>query len=289
MNYTLRSALTGLWMDRWLNLLCTLTIATSLFITGLSYVAYINVTGITDRLPDRFSITVFINDDASEDRVREVISEVRALSKVKKVRYVSREDGLRELKNSLGDADYILEGIEGNPLPPALEVGVTGSAATVSGVGRIVKKIKGIRDIDDAYYAPGLLRIISAASRYVDKAGVAIIALLSVAGLFVSYATIKILFYRKQDEIATQKLLGATKGFIRAPFIIEGAVIGAVGGLLSFISLLILYAMVYLRVASQFPLLRQIIVPVELLPAVPMAGLLIGVVGAFVAIGSIRY
>ena len=127
------------------------------------------------------------------------------------------------------------------------------------------------------------------ASRYTDKAGALIIILLAVAGFFISYATIKILFYSKQDEIGTMKLLGATKGFMRAPFIIEGAAIGGVAGLMSFIAFLTLYALVYLRLSAQFPILKEIWVPIEMLPAIPLAGLVIGVVGALIAIGRIRF
>ena len=289
MNYTLRTALQGLWHDKWLNLLCTLTIATSLLLVSLASVAYINIKTISAKLPDRFSITVFLNDDLEDERIQAIIKQIRGNSAVKKLEYITREQGLADLRRSLGDADYILEGIEGNPLPPSLEINVTRSSVSGDKVGRLVKGIMAIEGVDDAYYAPKLLRIISAASRYTDRAGAALIALLTIAGLFVSYATIKILFYSKQEEIATMKLLGATKGFMRSPFIIEGAAIGAMAGLLSFTAFVSLYALIYLRLAAQFPILREINVPVELLPAIPAAGLLVGVIGALIAIGRIRF
>ena len=63
--------------------------------------------------------------------------------------------------------------------------------------------------------------------------GLVLVTILSTGIIFVCYSTVKILFYRRTEEIETFKLLGATKGFIRTPFFIEGAVIGACGGLLS--------------------------------------------------------
>lgn len=289
MNYTFKTAFQGLWQDKWMNLLCMLTIATSLFLISLASVTYYNIKALSSKLPDRFSITVFLNEDLEEERIKAIIGQVQKHSAVKKLKYITREQGLADLRLSLGDADYVLEGIEGNPLPPSLEIGVTRKAVSGDGVGRLVSDVKKIEGVDDAYYAPKLLRIISMASRYTDKVGATIIILLCLAGLFVSYATIKILFYRKQAEIDTMKLLGATKGFMRAPFLIEGAAIGGIAGLISFMAFLSLYAMVYLRLTTQFPMLGEIKVPLQILPSIPVAGLLIGVIGALIAIGRIRF
>ena len=289
MNYTVKTAFQGLWHDKWMNLLCMLTIATSLFLISLASVAYYNIKAISTRLPDRFSITVFLNEDLEEERIKAIIGQVQKHSSVKKLKYITREEGLADLRLSLGDADYVLEGIEGNPLPPTLEIGVTRRAVSGDGVGRLVRDLMKIEGVDDAYYAPKLLRLISMASRYTDKAGGTIIILLGLAGFFVSYATIKILFYRKQEEIDTMKLLGATKGFMRAPFLIEGAAIGGMAGLVSFMAFLSLYALVYLRLTTEFPMLGEIRVPLQILPAMPAAGLLIGVIGALIAIGRIRF
>lgn len=289
MNYTIKTALSALWLDKWLNLLCTLTIATSLFLITVAMVAFFNVKQITSKLPSRFSVTVFLNEDLGQERIQAIIKQMQKHKSTKKLKYISPEQGLTDLRLSLDDADYILEGIEGNPLPPSLEVSVTRSAATTKGVERLVKDIMKIEGVDDAYYAPKLLRIISAASSYTNKAGVALIILLGIAGIFVSYATIKILFYSKQDEIRTLKLLGGTRGFIRAPFIIEGALIGGFAGFLSFGAFVSLYALVYLKLANMYPLLRELAVPIKLLPVMPFAGLTIGVAGALVAIGRIRF
>ena len=289
MNYTLSTALQGLWHDKWLNLLCTLTIATSLFLVTIAAVTYINIKTITSKLPDRFAITIFLNEDLEDERIQAIIKQIRGNSAVKKLEYITKEQGLLDLLRSLGDADYILEGIEGNPLPPSIEINVTRSSVSGDKVERLVKGLIAIEGVDDAYYAPQLLRIISAASRYADRAGVLLITLLAIAGLFVSYATIKILFTSKEEEISTMKLLGATKWFMRSPFIIEGAAIGGVAGLMSFTAFVSLYALVYLKVAAQFPILREVQVPVELLPIIPVVGLLVGVIGASIAIGRIRF
>ncbi len=107
--------------------------------------------------------------------------------------------------------------------------------------------------------------------------------------LFVCYSAIKLLFYRKIEEIETYKLLGATKWFIRAPFIIEGATIGITGGILSLLGMLLLYYSVILRLSLTIPLFKTLLFPINLSFILPVIGAGIGILGAFIAIGRIKY
>jgi len=119
--------------------------------------------------------------------------------------------------------------------------------------------------------------------------GIVFVIIMSAGMIFVCYSTVKILFYRKSEEIETYKLLGATKGFIRAPFIIEGAVMGFIGGLLSLIGILSLYYTVIFRLSYTIPLFKTIIFPINISLYLPLAGLFLGMTGAVIAIGRIRY
>jgi cell division protein FtsX len=82
--------------------------------------------------------------------------------------------------------------------------------------------------------------------------------------------------------------LGASKG-LHAPFIIEGAVIGFSGGILSLIGIFTLYYLVFLKVSLAFPIFKSFLFPINMLYALPAAGLLLGIMGAVFAIGRIRY
>jgi cell division transport system permease protein len=112
---------------------------------------------------------------------------------------------------------------------------------------------------------------------------------MSTGMIFVCYSTVKILFYRKNEEMETYKLLGATRGFIRTPFIIEGAVIGFGGGILSLIGILLIYYIVIFKLSDIIPLFKGVIFPVNVSFFIPLAGLFIGMIGAVIAIGRIRY
>lgn len=119
--------------------------------------------------------------------------------------------------------------------------------------------------------------------------GLLFVFLMSAGMLFVCYSTVKILFYRKEREIETYKLLGATRGFIRSPFLIEGAVIGLFGGIIGLIGIMALYSLVVLKLGLTFPLFKSIIFPIDISFYLPFAGLVLGITGAAIAIGRIRY
>jgi cell division transport system permease protein len=119
--------------------------------------------------------------------------------------------------------------------------------------------------------------------------GIIFIVIMSGGVIFVCYSTVKILFYRKKEEIETYKLIGATKGFIRAPFVIEGAAIGFCGGLLSLIGLLSFYYILFFKLSLSIPLFKSVIFPSQISPLLPLTGLLLGMAGAVIAIGRIRY
>jgi len=114
-------------------------------------------------------------------------------------------------------------------------------------------------------------------------------AVLSTGIIFVCYSTVKILFYRRAEEIETFKLLGATKGFIRTPFLIEGAVIGVCGGLLSLVGCFVLYYTFLLRLSTTMPVFKALLFPADLFLSLPVLGMLLGLVGAAIALGRLRY
>jgi len=146
--------------------------------------------------------------------------------------------------------------------------------------------MQGVHEVE---YGEKFLASLHALRKGVKTVGLLCIVLMSAGMLFVCYSTVKILFYRKEQEIETYKLLGATRGFIRSPFLIEGAVIGLFGGVLGLIGIMTLYYLVVLKLGLTFPIFKAIIFPIDMALLVPLAGLFLGVTGAAIAIGRIRY
>lgn len=286
--YPFKVALSGIWREKWINFLCTLTIATGLFLITLAFLFVHNIGLATRKLPDRFSVMVFLDDGLSPAGIQRVLKTVRSNPAVRKVRYISKKDALRELKSSLQDADYILEGLNENPLPASIELRLKKESVTGVSVKSLSMDLKNIKGVAEVQYGRKFLSTIHSIKRNSEVVGFILISALSAGIVFVCYSTVKILFYRKRDEIETLKFLGATKGFIRAPFVIEGGVLGLAGGVISMLGTLSLYYLIYHRLTTFLPLMRGLSIPDELLLLSPLAGLFIGMAGAFIAMGRVR-
>lgn len=288
MSYALNTALSGLWREKWVNFLCTFTIAAGLLIMSMALLAVFNVQKVMERMPDRFSVLVFLKDGMNE-RPDTLIKKMQALEGIKSVRFISSQEALKELRAALEDPDLVLGELEGNPLPSSLELRLERDAVADQSVRLIAQKAGEFEEVDDVHYASSVLRVIQSLQLYAKGAGLAIIIILGIAVLFVSYSTVKLLLYRKQDEIDTLKYLGATKGFIRAPFLLEGAFMGTLAGMMALAGLGLLYATMHMEIGSSLPILAAMEAPLALLPALPAAGLAIGVTGAHMAVGKIRF
>ena len=289
MSYSFRLAVQSLLHDKWINFLSVLTIAVGLLFTAITLLTVFNISLATKDLPEKFSIMLYLKEDLPQQDIETLMKTARKDPSVEKVKYITKEEAWKELKASLKNTDYVLEGVGENPLPDTLEIKLKSETISPETVKKLTANLRAIKGVSEIEYGEKFLTSIYSLSMGIKTVGAILIIIMSAGTLFVCYSTVKILFYRKNREIETYKLLGASKGFIRAPFIIEGAVIGFSGGILSLIGIFILYYLVFLKVSLAFPIFKSFLFPINMLYALPAAGLLLGITGAVFAIGRIRY
>jgi cell division transport system permease protein len=287
--YPFKLAVRSLLQEKWINLLSMLTIAAGLFFAVITILSLYNIERATRKLPEKFSVMLYLKDNLSREEIDVIIDTAMKDVSVEKVKYIPREDALKELKSSLKDTEYVLDGLGENPLPDAIEVKLKSASVGPETVKRLTARLQEAKGVHDIEYGEKFLSSIYSIRVGMQAVGIVFLIILSSGMLFVCYSTVKILFYRKEKEIETFKLLGATKGFIRTPFLIEGAVIGLAGGFLCLAGILSFYYLFILKLSLTFPLFYAIIFPLDLSFFIPPAGLLIGIIGAYIAIGRIRY
>lgn len=289
MRYSIRAALQSLYRERWINLLSVLSMATSLLIIAIASITLYNIDHFSKKLPERFSMVIYLKDDLSESERQDLLLTIKKKGLVAAVRYISKDEALKELRSSLKEADYILEGLKENPLPASIEVRLKKEAVSPDKVAMFVSSLRGIKGVEDVQYGEGFLLSLNSLKRGLETAGVVVTAIMVIATVFISYSTVKILFYRKKEEIETLKLLGATRGFIRIPFLIEGGVIGFTGGLISMIFLFLFYYLLFLRLGSTMPIINRAVLYPSMFAPIAVVGLFLGIIGALIAVGRIRY
>jgi cell division transport system permease protein len=289
MKYSLKIAIKSLWHERWINLLSILSIAVGLFILGFVIFVLYNVEILTRGAPEKFTVTLFLKKDVTDTQVKGLLRKIKKNEIVKSVRYISKDEAFRELKHSLKDAAYILEGIDENPLFPSVEIKLKERSFDKDAIEKFIGSLRKDRRVDEVIYGQQLLGTIQEIYSSVKILSVIVGLLFCVAIAFVSYSTVKVLFYRRKEEIEVYKLLGATKGFIRSPFIFEGLLLGLLGGGLASLGNLTLFSILKGMSNPAVPVLKGVVLPEEILFSLPLAGLLLGLVGSAIALGKIKY
>ena len=289
MTYSIKLALQSLWHEKWINLLSMLTIAMGLLVVTLVVSSLYNVNLFARKLPEKFFIVAYLKEGLTEKETQNIMSSIKGRGSIDKAKYISKAEALKELKTLLKDADYVLEGLDENPLPASIEIRMKKEAVGPEAVKSFADSLRKIEGIDDVQYGEKFLLSLHSMKTGVETIGL-ILTVVMISGIvFICYSTVKILFYRRKDEIETLKLLGATRGFIRTPFVIEGGVIGAVGGIISAIIAAAFYFSVFYKLSATVPVIRAVVFPTELFLSLPVVGLFLGITGSLIAMGRIKF
>ncbi len=260
-----------------------------LFILFSVFVVLYNVENVTKALPQKLTIMVFLNESIEKEKVKDIEKAIMSQRIVKTVDFVPRELAMEELKKLFKSDDYMLKGFGENPLFDTFNVKIKENGVTVNDVNEFIKVVSAIDGVDNVESGGEFLKTV-----YLLKNGLRVLAVtvglvFTFAVVFICYTTVSILFYRYKEEIDIYKLLGATKGFIRVPFFLEGSIIGFFGGIIGAIILYLIYVYVIKIVLKDVPILSLLIVPTDMYVFLPLMGCFVGFIGSVIALGRLKY
>jgi len=289
--YSLQTALKNLWTEKWINILTILTVAVGLLIIGTFALITVNMDSSLERWSRGFGIIVYLDDTIGTDEENLLREYFQKDSDVVDIKYISKDSALEDLRKTLGDMSMVLEGFRDNPLQASFELKLTTEALNPLYIKQKASQIKLLSGVEDVQYGEKWLSSLHAMTKGMKVIVGLLGSIIFIAVAFSTYSTMKILFYRRIDEINTLKLLGATRGFIRFPFMIEGFFIGTLGGIAGLLGIVAIYHFANTRIIEIMPAMKGIMIffPVVTYPAAPLAGALMSLVGSLFAVGKIRY
>lgn len=256
MEYFIHETFLSLKRNSWMTLASIGTVAVALFVFGMFLVIVMNTNRMADSLESQVEISVYLKDDISQSKIEDIGNKLREMQGLESVEYVSKERAIEDFRERLGEQSYILTALgSDNPLPNAYKV----KAKVPSLVATAAKVIRQIDGVEEARYGQDVMKHLFDITRLARIIGVSIMAVLVGATLFIIYNTIRLTVFARRREVAIMKYVGATDRFIRWPFIMEGIVLGAVGGVI---------ATVFLFVAYRF-VARSIIDALTFFPLIP--------------------
>jgi cell division transport system permease protein len=275
--------------EKMLNLLSVISISIGLFILCLVFLLVYNVEKLTQELPEKFAISIYLSDEASLTDKKQIENTLNSDPIVKSVDYISKEAALMELKTTLKKANYIFEGIDENPLFASFIIWLNPGGFDIDTVKKFITKIKTLKGVESIESNEKLLETLFSLKKGLRVSSTAILLMFVSAMIFICYSTVKILFYRHGEEIEIYKLLGATRLFIRIPFFIEGGVIGFTGGIIATINILFAHYFFGTKLVSIVPIFSSLDIPLYTIYIIPTVGLFLGIAGAALAIGRLKY
>ena len=278
--YVVREVFFSLRRNSWMAFASIGTVAVSLFIFGMFLIIVMNMNKMVDALESQVEISVYLKDETTQQQRSQVEARIRGMQGIERVTFVDKETAMTRFKERLGDQQFLLDALgEANPLPDSFEV-VVRQPDMVRTAAAAIAALDGV---ETAKYGQDVVEHLFDITRLVRLFGVALMALLAGATLFIISNTIRLTVIARRKEIAIMKYVGATDWFIRWPFLLEGIVLGFFGSILAFVALRLTYGMITAKVYDTlafFPLL-------PLYPFLDYVGLVLLLCGMFIgAMGS---
>lgn len=259
--YLVKEGFKGAWANRLMSLASVGVLVACMVVIGLAILISENVNMAIGRLEQQNVVQVYLKDYAwaylwgekpetdeekdengiadsyymihNEEEAMAVLDEIKAMENVADAVYVSREDGLAQMTDGMGEEyrEYFsfLEEDSENPISAAIDV----TMKDMSQFDQTVEELKSIDAVFNIQTYDGLAEQIDAIKQGIYVAGFWIIAILIVISLVIVSNTIRVTMYNRKLEISIMKAVGATDAFVRIPFVIEGVVIGLISALIS--------------------------------------------------------
>ena len=225
--YYFREGFRSLIANRLMSIASIFAVSSSLFIVTVFYVIGANVEFFIHQLEGTIGIVAIIEDDTTPADHERIASQIRGITQVEDARFVSRTEALQNMREWFGDDAGLLDGLEyDNPLRDSFEIDLI-DIAFQEDVARVVENFDGVYRVRRDSDIQGALTTMN---NVVQLIIAGLLVVLGVISITIIINTIRITVNSRQTEINIMKYVGATDWFIRWPFIIEGILIGLIGG-----------------------------------------------------------
>jgi cell division transport system permease protein len=274
------------------NLLVTLltigTITLAFLILSLALLIYVNLERVTESWSDRVQVTAYFSEDLSPGDLATLKAKIKAVEGTSDVQYISKDEALKRFYGRLKGQEALLEGVSPEILPSSLEIHLKKNSRDSASVSRYVERLKKIPMITEVQYGEEWVKRFSHFMNLIRFAGVLVAGFIVLAVVFIVANTIKLTIYARKDELDLMGLVGATRLFIKVPYLIEGVVQGVIGAILANLVLLGVY-LAFLNNADFFFSFNTmeaglLFLPVTYLVALVFGGAALGFLGSLASL-----
>lgn len=202
------------------------SVGATLTILGMILILILNINTAANTTQKQFDeIQVYLKEDISQEEIEKVGQAINECEGINSVIFQSKEQALEIWKEEWGDQGYLLEGLEESPLPDSYII----QLKDIEYADMVVNQIKHLSNIEEIKYYKDIVDKLLAVANFVRIGGLVLIGILVLISVFIISNTVKITVAARRREIGIMKYVGATNGYIRGPFMVEGVLLGLIG------------------------------------------------------------
>ena len=257
--YSMKQGVKNIGRNKMFSIASIATMSACIFLFGLFYSIVMNFNYIVDKAEQGVAITVFFNEDATQEQKDKIGEDLKKEDGVLEVNYISAEEAWNKFQDDyFGDSKDAAEGFKNdNPLANSDNYEVYMSdVSKQKQVVSYAEKLDGVRKVNKS---DTVAKTLTSVNKLVGIISAAIILILLAVSIFLISNTVTMGITVRREEIAIMKYIGAKDGFVRAPFVFEGLLIGVIGAIIPLVMLYFMYDKAVSYVMTRYSLLNNIV------------------------------
>jgi cell division transport system permease protein len=286
--YFVERAIINIRQNCFLNIVTIATIALAFLLLSLFLLVFVNLERVADSWSERVQVSVYFDRELSSTEITASTKMILAIPGVTRVHYVSKDEAFKRFSSRLRGQENFLDGVAAEILPSSFELALDKGNRDSDSLTLIAARLKQIQGFNEIQYGEEWVQRFTDFMFLVKFAGLLLAGFIVTAVVFIVANTIKLTIYSRKDELEIMGLVGATRMFIKGPFLIEGVIQGVLGSTLA-VGILSGVYFAFLRKADVFFSFSTVktgmlFLPIEYILYLLLAGALLGFLGSLASL-----
>ncbi len=285
---SIREALNQIRSNKYTTVSATGIISIILLVFGLFLLTLHNLNIFADVLKSDMEVVAFSSGNADSQELQDIRTGIEAMKETEEVIFISKDDAIGIFASDSASFQGVLRGLKENPLPDAFRIRIVPESRNPDDMARFAEKLMKIEGIDDVEYGKEWVERLNALITALRVVSVIVGGVMLLLVLFIVSNAIKLTFLMRRDEIEIMKLAGATRLFIRIPYIMEGGIVGLISAGCSVIMLYFVYELAIYKIPPAVYLwlggIEFSFISISGVTAILLTGMIVGCLGSWTSI-----
>jgi len=276
--FSINEGFKGFFKARLATTLSVSSITLTIFLTGLFVIFTINLQSWLGFLREKIEVELFVEIGSTDKEIEELKNKISQMETIEDIEYITKDDAAKRFEEEFGQ--NVFDILEFNPFPPSIIMRLKDGYQTPAAISKLKNRLELLANVDEVFYKKPLLEKIDKYVQIVYIVSILVGIFIFIIAVGLIFNTIRLTIYARKDMIHIMRLVGATEGFIRKPFLVEGILQGFLGGALA--SVAIYYGMKLIQIYIYPYIISHPFVFIGLI----LFSMIIGLFSAYLSVGK---